>query len=131
MRKESIAALLFKAGATPKEMKLYDAGGSTERETETVVIPRINIVYLPAARRIEPCATWRLSARDARNRLPFAGPALHPIVVLRALRYPFQFSSFHACAKLLFLLRMRAKFTQASLAPKPCHSLPLREQKPQ
>ena len=91
MRKESIAALLFKAGATPKEMKLYDAGGSTERETETVVIPRINIVYLPAARRIEPCATWRLSARDARNRLPFAGPALHPIVVLRALQYPFQF----------------------------------------
>ena len=50
MRKESIAALLFKAGATPKEMKLYGAGGSTERETETVVIPRISTVHLPAAR---------------------------------------------------------------------------------
>ena len=124
MRKEYIA-LLFKAGATPKEMKLYGADRAMERKTETLA-RRISTVYLPAARRIEPCATWRLSARDARNRLPFAGPVLHPIVVLRALRYPFQFSSFHACAKLLFLLRMRAKFTQASLAPKPCHSLPLR-----
>ena len=49
MRKESIAALLFKARAAPKEMKLYGADRAMERKTETLA-RRISTVHLPAAR---------------------------------------------------------------------------------